>query len=173
MEENLYLNLSFLLPFFFVPFQTLIKVIFNITFVSALFNILFFKLHLWLGIPDIKMLPSIYTVLGGVFMYMMCYEVVFYTFHRILHHKLLYKHIHKTHHEWTASTTLVAAYNHPVDHILSNLVPIAIGSIVFRAHICVFWMWNAFLFLSTLTDHSGYHLPFLNSPEFHDYHHLK
>jgi len=35
------------------------------------------------------------------------------------------------------------------------------------------WLWFTLSILTTLSDHSGYHLPFFPSSEFHDFHHLK
>ena len=35
------------------------------------------------------------------------------------------------------------------------------------------WIWVIMVTLSSLNVHSGYHLPFVQSPEEHDYHHLK
>ena len=40
------------------------------------------------------------------------------------------------------------------------------------SHIFVAWIWFAFALVNTSISHSGYHMPFLPSPEAHDYHHL-
>merc|ERR1712108_54344 len=93
--------------------------------------------------------------------------------HWILHHRRLYKHIHKKHHEWTASIALVAVYAHPVEHVVSNLLPVALGPLIVGSHPATMWLWFSIALLSTLNSHSGYHLPFLPSPEAHDFHHLK
>ena len=47
--------------------------------------------------------------------------------HRVLHHPLLYKHIHKKHHEWSTPIGLVADYAHPVEHVISNIIPMYTG----------------------------------------------
>ena len=41
------------------------------------------------------------------------------------------------------------------------------------SHLAVSWLWYGLAVVGTLSDHSGYHLPFFRSPEFHDFHHLK
>jgi len=47
-------------------------------------------------------------------------EIWFYSFHRLLHLKLLYKY-HKTHHEITNTIGMFALYAHPFDAIVVNL----------------------------------------------------
>ena len=40
-------------------------------------------------------------------------------------------------------------------------------------HVSVAMLWATMAIVGSMTSHSGYHLPFLRSPEAHDYHHLK
>jgi fatty acid hydroxylase domain-containing protein 2 len=59
------------------------------------------------------------------------------------------------------------------EHIFSNLLPVVISMMAVDCPLSTSWVWFTITITSTLGDHSGYHLPFLHSPEFHDYHHLK
>jgi len=80
--------------------------------------------------------------------------------------------VHKTHHEWTAPFALMACYNHPLDHIISNMLTVIAGPVILGPHPVSLWFWVAFAVFRTVNNHSGYHLPFMRSPEFHDFHHL-
>lgn len=122
---------------------------------------------------------------------------------RLFHQPHLYKRFHKQHHEWTAPIGLVATYAHPLEHVvggqwhrlqgstsghlamtntnicsssllqLSNLMPVVIGPVILGSHVSTTCMWYCVALISTTISHCGYHLPFLPSPEFHDFHHLR
>lgn len=94
-------------------------------------------------------------------------------FYRLAHHPRVYKHIHKIHHEWTAPIGIIGIYAHPLEHLISNLTPIFSGPLLMGSHIATFWLWFCLAYMSTIISHSGYHFPFLPSPEAHDFHHLK
>ena len=94
-------------------------------------------------------------------------------FCRLVHWGPLYRTIHKKHHEWTAPMGIISVYAHPIEYIIANSLPIMIGPVVMRSHILTTWVWYGLAMFTTVVHHSGYHLPWLLSPEFHDYHHLK
>ncbi|KAL8621065.1 hypothetical protein ACOMHN_040590 [Nucella lapillus] len=118
-------------------------------------------------------LPTFHWALLELIICVLVEEIGFYYSHRLLHHPRLYKHVHKRHHEWTAPIGVVALYAHPVEHVLSNLLPPALGPLLLGSHLATAWMWFSLALMSTTVAHCGYHFPFLPSPEAHDYHHLK
>ena len=77
------------------------------------------------------------------------------------------------HHEFTSSIAIALIHAHPIEHLISNILPIAIVPFVLRCHIGTSWIWVMVLLASSIIEHSGYHLPFINSTEFHDFHHVK
>jgi fatty acid hydroxylase domain-containing protein 2 len=102
----------------------------------------------------------------------MIYEILFYYLHRLLHHKWIYKYVHKVHHEWKSPIALASQYCHPVEHYVCNILPIS-GIFIVQPEVStvlVFWL---FVTTNNMIGHCGLNLPFLPSPEFHDYHHSK
>lgn len=160
-----------------VDTQRLLKVIglvlFNQIVVSFPVAALSFSLVRYRGFPAVRELPTFHWVLFEMAVLILLEEIGFYYSHRLLHSRLLYKHIHKKHHEWTAPIAVTAIYCHPIEHIFSNLLPPFFGLLVMGSHIATAYLWFSLVILSTLNAHSGYHLPFFPSPEAHDFHHLK
>lgn len=149
-------------------------VLFNQTAVSIPLLYCFHLSMQWRGCPvSSKQLPTFQWALFELAVFSLVEEFCFYYSHRLLHHPRIYKHVHKIHHEWTASIGLVSIYCHPLEHFLSNLFPVALGPLLMGSHLATTWMFFALAILSTTVAHSGYHFPFLPSPEAHDFHHLK
>lgn len=121
----------------------------------------------------VEQLPAVREVLLHLAIFVAVEEVLFYYSHRLVHNKFLYQYIHKIHHQWTAPIGMVATYAHPLEHIVSNVGPVLAGPVLCNAHIVTVYLWIVLALFSTITSHSGYHLPLMPSPQFHDFHHLK
>ncbi|KAJ7357718.1 hypothetical protein OS493_023854 [Desmophyllum pertusum] len=148
-------------------------VLFNQIVVGGAFTLFLYPVHSWRGCSFTPELPSFHWVLFEIAIFTLVEEVCFYYSHRLFHHPRLYRYIHKIHHEWTAPIGIVAIYAHPLEHLLSNMWPVILGPLVMGSHIATAWMWYSLALMTTINTHSGYHLPFMPSPEAHDFHHLK
>lgn len=102
-------------------------------------------------------------------------EILFYYSHVLLHWKPLYRSVHKVHHEFTAPIGLAAAYCHPLEMLVSNVIPLIGGCVLINAHVFTLWFWTVLAIFGTQTHHSGYRFPWQfvldHNPNFHDFHH--
>ncbi|XP_046870389.1 fatty acid hydroxylase domain-containing protein 2 isoform X1 [Hypomesus transpacificus] len=153
--------------------QAIKSVLFNQIFISGPMVVGVHYVQTRLGDPFGPVLPTFQRGLMEVAICALVEEFLFYYSHRLFHHPALYKHFHKQHHEWTAPIGVVSIYAHPMEHVFSNMMPAVVGSMLLGSHISTTTLWYSLAFLSTNISHSGYHLPLLPSPEFHDFHHLK
>jgi methylsterol monooxygenase/4-alpha-methyl-delta7-sterol-4alpha-methyl oxidase len=127
--------------------------------------------------------PSIITMILQISFCILCEDFFFYWSHRLLHQPLLYKLIHKTHHEFYNSISIACIYTHPVEFVIGNMFPLLAGPLIFKSsmHIITFVIWINIRMISTHDGHSGYDfpfsviklLPFQTSGGYHIHHHLK
>jgi len=165
-------------PIDWVKYKRMLRqVLFNNLVVSLVAGHVGYLVGFWINGREseesMRRLPALTTILWQFPVLLLIREVPFYYSHVLLHHRLFYKRFHKMHHEWTAPVGLAATYCHPVEHIMSNLFPVALGVMLLKCHVTTSWMWYTYAIVYTITTHSGYHLPWMISSEYHDYHHLK
>ncbi|XP_061105084.1 fatty acid hydroxylase domain-containing protein 2 isoform X2 [Conger conger] len=153
--------------------QAVKTVLWNQVFLSVPMVLLAYLLLCQRGDPCSLELPIFHWVLLEVGLCGLLEEVLFYYSHRLFHHPAIYKRIHKIHHEWTAPVGIISLYCHPLEHVLSNMLPVLVGPLMLGSHMVTLSLWFTVALLVTTVSHCGYHLPLLPSPEFHDFHHLK
>ncbi|KAJ7585361.1 hypothetical protein C8J56DRAFT_1052666 [Mycena floridula] len=112
--------------------------------------------------------------------------------HQALHTGLLYKHIHKLHHKYSAPFGLAAEFAHPAE-VLILAVGTIVGPQIYAAfaqqlgadkvdqvHIVTIYLWVTLRLFQAIDAHSGYDfpwslqhiLPFWSGADHHDFHHM-
>lgn len=118
-------------------------------------------------------IPPLGEVVADIIICTFSREVLFYYFHRFLHHPLIYRYFHKTHHQFTPPVALAGQHFHPVDYFLTGILPVIIPAFLMRVH--VFTMWLNIILVSTeaFVVHCGYDFYGLLDlkPKSHDLHH--
>jgi len=130
---------------------------------------------------EIEELPSSFELLWQLTFCMFCEDFTSYHTHKAIHHKWIYPYIHKLHHEYYMPVSISAEFAHPIEFIVSNMLPSVVGPKILgsRIHIFTVLIWTAFRTTETIEDHSGYEfsfspyrfIPFSGSASYHDFHH--
>ncbi|NXC19492.1 MSMO1 monooxygenase, partial [Corythaeola cristata] len=75
-----------------------------------------------------------------------------YFLHRLLHHKRIYKYIHKVHHEFVSPFGMQAEYAHPLETLILG-TGFFIGIVVFCNHVILLWAWVICRLMETIDVH--------------------
>ncbi|KAF7718881.1 Uncharacterized protein PECH_002629 [Penicillium ucsense] len=127
-----------------------------------------------LGYSVAPSLPSLGVFARDFVLCMVAREVIYYYAHRVLHHPLFYTRFHRQHHRFRTPVAMATLYAHPVEHIVTNILPIAWPARLFNVHIVTLWAFVGAVGLKAALAHSGYRLwetPDGWKPEVHDLHH--
>ena len=63
--------------------------------------------------------------------------------------------MHKQHHKFNINVGISSEYAHPIEHLFSNIVPVA-GNMIMGSHILVFWLWLGIRIGEIVDTHSGF-----------------
>lgn len=153
--------------------------------VDAAFELFFFGLSMLLlactsADSDPATVPWWPVALAQVVAMSAVYDAGFYAGHRLLHTPKLYS-FHKLHHSPRPTLATHSLYFHPVDNVLSNIVPYTLSVAVVGPHMHTALLWTVVLTLYGMCDHSSYDFPycplallpraFTNPTRHHYFHH--
>jgi len=112
---------------------------------------------------DFNTVPSPLALFGMLVLSRFVREFLRYWGHRFLHMGLLYKLIHKKHHEYTSPFSLVGEYAHPVENIVHGIIPIVAGMFTLaysfgELHIVTLYLDLLWMTVISVEEH-GLHAP--------------
>lgn len=91
------------------------------------------------------------------------FDFMFYWGHRALHHRWLYR-FHKMHHEFKDTSIITSYYVHPVEILLTAIIPAATPAALFNMHYYTWIMWLISTTLSNVWSVATRFLPFPHPP---------
>jgi len=130
--------------------------------------------------------PALSAIVGQVILFFFLEDLWHYTFHRAMHRfPVLYKNIHKLHHEFSAPFGLAAEYAHPIE-----ILTLGFGSVVMpilackllglNLHLITMYTFIVLRLFQAVDAHSGYDFPWSlhhffpiwAGADHHDFHHM-
>lgn len=136
-----------------------------------------YDLFILRGTKILSPLPPTSIILRDLLIALVCVDTFGYWGHRAVHHKSVYKYIHKQHHEYKVTVGIASVFANPLEDILVNTWSSLSGCLIMGSHVVVLWIWLAIRVSEAVNSHSGYHfLPYwltdwFSAGEFHEYHH--
>lgn len=111
--------------------KTIVLGLLNQLTIQPLSAYLLFPAFAYFGSPSSQApLPSFAVLCWQFSACYWCNDLFFYLSHRLLHVPVLYRAIHKQHHEYTGSIGFAAEYAHPVEGVISNSLPSVMGAVL-------------------------------------------
>ncbi|XP_019402602.1 PREDICTED: lathosterol oxidase [Crocodylus porosus] len=96
-------------------------------------------------------------VILSMFSFIFFTDMCIYWIHRFLHHKLIYKRIHKPHHLWKIATPFASHAFHPVDGFMQS-IPYHIYPFLFPLHKVTYLVLYIFVNVWSISIHDGAYL---------------
>jgi len=128
--------------------------------------------------------PSWKAMVPQILFFFFFEDLFHYLAHQALHTGILYKHIHKLHHKYSAPFGLAAEYAHPAEVFILGqgtiLGPILYCAFAKDLHILTVYIWIVLRLFQAIDAHSGYDfpwslhniIPFWSGADHHDFHHM-
>lgn len=150
-----------------IPIWECIKVVlFNQIFIILP---LFYLLNLFFPLNLSISPPSVLSLIVQTIEFQLLGEFLYYFIHRSLHHRLLYKYIHKKHHIYKTSIGIASLYAHPLEIVFGNVFALIAPVFFVNCDLFSFYVFIVLGFIDSITDHCGYAL----KQRDHDIHHEK
>lgn len=90
------------------------------------------------------------------FLFEIIFDFFHYISHRTLHNKYLYSSIHKVHHKFTHPICITTFYQHPVDLVITNMIPTIITFYFFKnVSLFEFKLLTVYKTFIEISGHSG------------------
>jgi methylsterol monooxygenase len=127
--------------------QAVLQALISQLITSPILTYAMFPVFAFFGLQPLNsQLPSMFDIMKTMMIAHLFNDITFYWTHRLLHTKTLYR-FHKQHHEFTGTVGIAAEYAHPIEVVLSNLIPSLGGVIFFGCHhplVVITWLVNYF-----------------------------
>jgi lathosterol oxidase len=98
-----------------------------------------------------------------------------YYSHRLLHHRRLFRYVHRWHHRFVAPIIFTTTAMHPVEFLIF-FTALLLPALIIPVHVGVYLALIGYTYLIGMIDHAGVRLgvplPFHGDNRFHDDHHL-
>ena len=125
-------------------------------------------------------LPAWWVVVGQVVFFVYLDDFLYYWFHRAMHGRRLYKHVHLWHHRIVTPWAVTGHYMHPLEYVVTGSIAL-LGPLLLGAHVVVLWTWFALRQWEAAEGHCGYDFPWSPTHLFpgtdgarhHDFHHAR
>jgi len=140
--------------------------------------IVFRPIMLKLGLSVSLPLPTWTELIAVALISLIIEDFYFYWVHRLLHHGVWYKYVHKIHHDHAAPFGIAAEYAHPIETMFLGIGSV-IGPMILTRHLFSLWFYLFVRLYQTVEVHCGYDfpwsftkiIPFYGGAIFHDFHH--
>ena len=113
---------------------------------------------------QIQEIPTRNELLVQMIICLIVSELFSYISHRLMHTKYLYRMLHKTQHDYLTNISLTTFHMHPIDFIISFIIPAIIGPIIlvkyYKLHEISLWCWIIIINGFKIDSYCGYNIPF-------------